>query len=106
MAELLAQGKDPSQRWRQTLAGQLMTLGRTADSLLQVPWDRKISRVHASLHWENGVLLVRRLPISLNPIFFQGTTHDEFHVAPGGRFVIGDTTFIVVGDQGTSTPDL
>ena len=45
----------------------------------------------------NGVLAVRRLPISLNPIFFQGTTHDEFQVPPGGRFVIGDTTFIVVG---------
>jgi adenylate cyclase len=106
MAELLAQGKDPSQRWRQTLSDQQLTLGRTSDSTLQVPWDRKISRVHATLHWENGVLLVRRLPISLNPIFFQGTTHDEFHVPPGGRFVIGDTTFIVVGDLGTSTPDL
>jgi adenylate cyclase len=106
MAELLAQGKDPSQRWRQTLSNQPLTLGRTADSVLQVPWDRKISRVHASLLWQNGVLLVRRLPISLNPIFFQGAAAEEFQAPPGGRFVIGDTTFIVVGDQGSSVPDM
>jgi adenylate cyclase len=107
MAELVAQGKDTAQRWRQTLtSGHPLTLGRTADSILQVPWDRKISRVHAALHWQNGALSVRRLPISLNPIFYQGTMQDEFQVAAGGRFVIGDTTFLVVGEQGSSTPDL
>src|SRR5262245_61910668 len=104
MAELLAQGKDASQRWQQLLPTHPVTLGRTGDSILQAPWDKKISRVHASLLWQNGQLYVRRLPISLNPIFYQGGPREEFQVPPGGRFVIGDTTFTVVGEAQPVAP--
>jgi len=102
MAELVAQGKDGVLRWRHELPAQPITLGRTADSIWQASWDKKISRVHATLHWQDGQLAVRRLPISLNPIFYQGVPRDEFLVPPGGRFIIGDTSFVVIGETPTA----
>ncbi len=104
MVELIAQGKDPGQRWRQQLPAGPVSLGRTSDSVLRVPWDRKISRLHAWLHWQDGQLQVHREAKSLNPIFYQGQAREEFQVPAGGWFVIGDTAFLVVGEAGASLP--
>lgn len=104
MVELIAQGKDPNQRWRQPLPSGPVSLGRTSDSSLRVSWDRKISRVHAWLNWQDGQLHVHREAKSLNPIFYQGQAREEFDVPSGGWFVIGDTAFLVVGEAGASLP--
>ena len=73
------------------LAAGPITLGCTAAHTLRVPWDRKISRVHARLSWHEGRLHVHRDQRSLNPIFYQGQARDDFEVPAGGWFVIGDT---------------
>jgi adenylate cyclase len=106
MAELQARGPGPEDRWRHPLPEGSVTLGRTDRSAWQVPWDRQVSGLHASLQWADGLLRVRRLPTGRNQIFYQGTPLDEFSVPPGGQFVIGATTFQVLEALTPSAPDL
>lgn len=96
MADLVARGISPGDRWRRTLLAGAQTLGRhPAKSTWVVPWDRQISGLHATLTWKDGQLHVRREPQSSNQIFFQGKPCEEFDVAVGEHFVIGETTFVV-----------
>ncbi len=99
MADLIAQGQQPQQRWRRSLLlGETITLGR-ATSDWECPWDDQLSRLHAELHWQGGRLQVRRLPSGRNPIFFLGNESKEFEARPGDSFVIGQTRFTVSADQ-------
>jgi adenylate cyclase len=95
MPDLLAQGQDDGQCWRRTLPAQAVTLGRTSRSDWDVPWDKQISGLHATLVWQEGKLWVRREPSTRNAIFVRGTASDEFRVAIGEQFVIGGTAFTV-----------
>jgi serine phosphatase RsbU (regulator of sigma subunit) len=96
MADLVAQGIRPENRWRRTLPTDPVTLGRVAPrSDWDAPWDQKISSLHATLTWHEGKLEVRRHPRGRNPIFFGGVAQDEFTVSDGETFVIGETTFTV-----------
>ncbi len=84
-----------------------MTLGRVASKCdLAVPWDPRISGVHAQLRWEPGrcLLRVRRLDQSVNPVFLEGKDQgfEEFLVLPGQIFSIGSTSFTC--RQTTSAP--
>jgi adenylate cyclase len=106
MADLIAwSGNDPQKRWRRTLAGGSITLGRKAElSGWDVPWDRQISGLHATLTWQDGKLLVRKEPKAINHIYFQGTPCDEFSLAAGEQFTIGGTVFAVQeGGESTAT---
>jgi adenylate cyclase len=99
MADLIAQGKSPQQRWRRTLPeGEPVLLGRHTDTWA-VPWDEQISRRHAEVCLRKGKLHVRRLPTARNPIFFHGQPTDAFEVRPGECFVTGATTFTLNADQ-------
>jgi adenylate cyclase len=94
MAELVARGLNASQGWRHTVPPQPVTLGRSEkQSIWAVPWDNQVSRLHATLSWVNGKLVVRRLPEGKNSVFFHGEAQDEFTLSPGEQFVIGQTTF-------------
>ena len=83
MAELLAQGKDPTQQWRQALAGQPMTLGRTVRKHLagaMGPQDLARPR-HPALAKRR---LVRAAAAHQpQPDLLPGHTHEEFQVPPG-----------------------
>jgi adenylate cyclase len=106
MPELVAKGAGQSRRWE--LHDRPVTLGRTAESEWQVPWDKLVSGQHATLLWQAGRLLVRRrlLPTkTTNPIFYKGAERDEFSIAPGDEFVIGATTFRLV-DNAPASSDL
>lgn len=93
---LVAQGEDPSDRWRKVLpAATSVCLGRAA-GFWSVPWEPRISRQHAELLWNGTTLSVRRLPAARNPIYFQGKECEEFDLPPGGCFVIGRTTFTLL----------
>ena len=93
MADLIALGKE-GESWRRTLPAKPVTLGRTAKSDWDVPWDKQISGVHATLTWQGGRLLIRKEPSTLNAIFVKGAkANDEFSLAVGEQFVIGGTTF-------------
>jgi adenylate cyclase len=97
MPHLVAQGPRPQDRWRRLLPAQPTdaVLGRAAESWV-VPWDDRISRRHAALHWTGRVLEVTRVPEARNSIFFRGQQRDQFQVRVGEHFVIGQTTFTVV----------
>ncbi|HUY87796.1 MAG TPA: adenylate/guanylate cyclase domain-containing protein [Pirellulales bacterium] len=98
MAELIAQGPEPHQRWRRTLrAGEPFTLGREA-GLWSTPWDPHISRRHATACWTDGQLRVERLPESRNPIFLAGREAAQISLKAGEHFVIGATTFSVASE--------
>jgi adenylate cyclase len=100
MADLIAQGRQPQDRWRRTLPepGTSVFLGRVS-SPWAVGWDDRISRRHASIHWNGSGLEVTRLPESRNAIFYQGKQCDQFTCKVGEHFVIGQTTFTVLDQQ-------
>lgn len=71
-----------------------------------MPWDPLISKLHATLTWRDGRLLVRKAPEAKNSVFFFGEPRDEFTIGVGETFVIGDTLFLVQEDTPTGTSDL
>ncbi|MEX0867481.1 MAG: adenylate/guanylate cyclase domain-containing protein [Pirellulales bacterium] len=104
MADLIAQGPEPDQRWRRPLpTDELVLLGRTAS--LATGWDAAISREHAQLLWRDGQLRVRCLKEARNPIYYRGRARDRFDLSPGGRFVIGKTTFTLTDERAEATLD-
>ena len=106
MADLIAEGNAPQQRWRRTLPlDQKLVLGRNPGTWT-VPWDDQISRQHAELIWQDGRLDVTQCERALNPIFVRGQETRHFVIRPGEHFVIGSTTFTLVEDQVSLTLDL
>jgi adenylate cyclase len=97
--ELIAQGPEPTQRWRRTIpVNGPVVLGRDAGPW-SARWDEHISRQHARLHWEAGALKVERLPDARNAIFKGGQDLPAFNLTPGEHFVIGATTFTLLHDR-------
>jgi adenylate cyclase len=89
VADLIAQGNEPQQRWRRVLrANQRFVVGRDA-GIFSTPWDQQISREHVEAWWEHD---------ARNPVFFGGRPADSFQVTAGEHFVIGQTTFTVTSD--------
>ncbi|HEV3122941.1 MAG TPA: adenylate/guanylate cyclase domain-containing protein, partial [Isosphaeraceae bacterium] len=99
MADLIAQGREPHEHWRNSLPeGQWLVLGRGAGTLA-VTWDDMISRRHAELCWRNGQLQVRRLETARNPIYVRGQESIRFDLKPGEHFVVGGTTFTLADEH-------
>lgn len=103
MLELIAQGREPLQRWRfQLQPGQRYRLGRSPENELPVPWDQLISRKHVSVVPQIDHAVVTRLGTSRNPLFFAGREVESCRVEAGSHFVLGGTTFqLTKGDQPT-----
>ena len=107
MLELIAQGPTIDFRWRRTLPGATVELGRSTETY-RVPWDNQVSRRHAMLTASEHRLHVQAIPDAANPIFFNGREVKDFYVHPGEHFVIGNTSFMVASDQAfgsLSAPD-
>ncbi|REJ64665.1 MAG: adenylate/guanylate cyclase domain-containing protein [Planctomycetota bacterium] len=105
MADLIAQGTKPTDRWRRALPpGQRLVIGRRGD--WAVPWDTSVSRQHAEIELDAGLLKVRCLPFARNPVFLRGEANDSFHIAVGDHFVIGDTTFLLSDERANVTLEL
>ena len=105
MHQIIAQGTQPSLRWRRCLrAGQRQVIGRTCGPW-SVPWDDHISRRHVILEVQANGLSVQRYGEARNPVFFQGQEADRFVVEIGQHFVIGSTTFTVTEDRVDVTED-
>ncbi len=99
MADLIAEGAKPQDRWRRRLPeSQNLLVGRAA-GIWSVPWDDHISRRHAELNFHGGRLTVERVPTALNPIFVRGVERDQFTIDPGDHFVIGKTRFSLTDDE-------
>ncbi len=105
MADLIAQGPERRDRWRRRLAPDTtIRLGRALDTWA-VPWDTRISRYHARLTWQDGVLQVEAEPDCTNPLFFGGQPSREFKLRPSEHFVIGSTSFSLVDEAARVTID-
>lgn len=93
MPDVIAQGPQPHQRWRRTLAeGEAVVIGR-APGCWSVPWDPHVSRHHVELLCADDRLAVRQLESASNPVFFRGRPAPTFRLRPGEHFVIGQTSF-------------
>ena len=107
-----SRGEEPQHQWLHELPPETVTLGsRPTESTWVVPWDKFISRVHATLTWREGKLFVRRYPRASNKIFFRGEALDEFALEVGEEFLIGSTSFSVQESETDSvdvqpTPDV
>jgi adenylate cyclase len=94
--ELMAEGRDRTQRWKATLvAGKTYVLGRDPSADLIISWDPRLSRQHVSLECRSEDLQLRRLPSAMNPVFANGQAVDAAAVRDGQTFVIGSTLFRV-----------
>lgn len=94
MWQLLAEGTEPRQRWRQRLESQhAYTLGRAVSNDLPVPWESLMSREHCRLLTTSSAVLLEKLPQARNPVYFNGEPVDRCELVPGSRFVIGQTSF-------------
>ncbi len=92
--ELVAQGQEPTQRWRQSLTpGQRYSIGRDPQATLSVPWDLRISRRHVEIDVHLDHLRLTRIDSACNPLFFAGESVATCRVEVGQHFVIGSTTF-------------
>jgi adenylate cyclase len=99
MPDLIAQGPQPTQRWRRKLPpGTPVILGRSAGPW-SIPWDERISRRHVEVFWREGRLHVTVLPDARNPVFFRGHKADQFDLRPGDHFVIGQTTLTLADER-------
>jgi adenylate cyclase len=106
MADLIAQGTDPANRWRRTLPpGRKLTLGR-ATGAWSIAWDDRISRRHFEIIWEQGRLEIEELAEATNPVFFRGQKRQTaFYIKPGEHFVVGNTTFTLADERVNVTQD-
>ena len=100
LAELIAQLQDASQILHLNLPeGQVVRLGRgpmPEEDMLSwlIPWDRVISRNHADLVYQNGRLVVRKLPAAKNPVYKDEIDQGNLaEILPGESFRIGSTLF-------------
>ncbi len=106
MAELIAHGSSFENRWRRRLpVATEVVLGRSCRGL-NVAWDNQISRQHATLQFYAQSLRVKKFETAGNPIFFRGTENDDFTLAHGEHFVIGETTFNFTVNQALATADV
>jgi adenylate cyclase len=106
VADLIAQGRDPQQRWRRSLPpGTWLVLGRSAGTWA-VPWDDHISRKHAEMAWRDGRLSVRQIETARNPIEYKGEELKAFDLRPGEKFAIGHTSFTLVDESVVVKADL
>lgn len=103
MLQLVVQGPQPQQRWRQALLpGRPYVLGRDSTADVPVPWEPCLSRRHATLTGRAGSLEVQQLSGVTNPLWFQGEAQHECRLAPGEHFVVGQTRFLLVEGDGSS----
>ncbi len=94
MLELIAEGPEPKQRWKQTLeSGRRYVLGRGVEADLPVPWDGAISRRHVSMIVTDGRVLVERLEGATNSVCVRGEIIERGELSSGEQFAIGRTIF-------------
>ncbi len=73
MFELIAEGADSKQRWRESLSnGRTYVLGRSDEADLSVVWDHAISRRHVSITATDSRVQIERLADSTNSLCHNG----------------------------------
>ncbi len=68
----------------------------------RVDWDASLSRQHFEISLEGRALRVRKLAQGRNPIVRNGNAGEEFLLAVGESFTVGETRFELVADQASA----
>jgi len=103
--ELQALGVDGSQCSVRSLeTNDVFQLGRAPQNDLVVDWDRLISREHAQMRWHDGQLQVRCMEKATNPVIINGESFRELKIDVGGEFLIGATSFRLIGEVESQKP--
>ena len=79
---------------------RVMTLGRMRENDIVVNWDKTISREHATLELNHGLLTIRCRPSATNGLFFNGEQSRKVVLKPGEFAVIGATQFELLDPLG------
>lgn len=82
--------------------GKSSVIGRSADADWAVSGDPHLSRRHVEISVEGKGVRVRRLSAAKNPVFYRGEEKDEFSLAPGEQFVIGETRFFLLQETASA----
>jgi adenylate cyclase len=100
MPDLEIFSRDKTIVWRVTLQNKPMRLGRMQGlvDITTPPQDNYISKIHATVHWNDGKLKVTKHPDASNPVYRvepgkTPTPVDEMELVPGDSFQIGSTVF-------------
>jgi adenylate cyclase len=102
MPKLVARGTGAEEKRCRIRPEKPVRLGRRPSSegdVLEIPWERKLSKNHLALRFSRGRLDVELLPEAKNPVFFKGEERKSFSMALGEHFVVGDTTFTLSEDR-------
>ena len=106
MPQLVAKGLTEDGEFEQELtSGQVVRIGRKPASGWAVSWDKQISREHADVEWDGTALKVTCLEAARNPIVVGNAPVRSAVIAPGAKFVIGQTEFNFVGDAVADVPE-
>jgi adenylate cyclase len=104
--ELIAQGPEPRQRWKTRLEPvRPLTLGRSPQTDLPVPWEPFLSSEHLRLTLTGATVQVECLSRARNPVFFNGEAKRSLQLRRGDQFVIGRTAFHLVEASVEPTPE-
>ncbi len=96
MLQLIAEGPESRQRWRQALSSDRdYRLGRSSEVELPVPWEPAMSRVHCLVRARHGEIELEVSSQTSNPVFHRGEAIQKTRLAGSESFVIGRTRFIV-----------
>jgi adenylate cyclase len=100
MPQLVATGTNPGERLELELeVGPSIRVGRKSPTGWSIPWDKQISREHADLSWNGSQVEVACMEAARNPIYVSGEGVRQASLQPGQSFIIGQTTFSVVGAE-------
>ncbi|MEQ1906256.1 MAG: FHA domain-containing protein, partial [Pirellulaceae bacterium] len=106
MFDLIAEGKQPNQRWRKKIRDfDWHMIGRQPGPYC-VDWDSQLSRQHVQFRQVPDGIEVERFPNSTNPVFFDGHKADFFKIKANQHFVIGQTRFGLVNSESEATQDV
>jgi len=82
-----------------------VTVGRrTADDppdKLSIPFDPYLSRTHFTIAWGGASAKVSKHPSARRPIYRAGSPIDDFILAPGEFFVLGNTRCTLLVEEGS-----
>ncbi|MBI4677770.1 MAG: adenylate/guanylate cyclase domain-containing protein [Elusimicrobia bacterium] len=84
--------------------GAHLVIGRANQATLRIPEDLEMSRLHAEILVDGGLLVIRRNPESTNPVYRDGRPVDEFAISVGESFRIGQTKFTFMAPPRPAPP--
>lgn len=93
---LQIRGTEPEELLEVTIpSGRRMTIGRSTEADICIPWDARISRIHTFVKRSETGIVFEKHEHAKNPLIYHGEFLDQVELAPGDHLVIGQTSIMV-----------